>query len=213
MKIGIVSDIHTNIAGLRAAIDLMGSVDELICSGDAIFQYRFSNEVIALLRETGAHVILGNHEQTLLSRDGERARTAPHVNQDLVAWLAEQPATIRTHVNGHTLVVVHGSPWQPFSEYLYPTTPGMDRFDGFDADYVVLGHTHFQMVVPAGDTVLINSGSAGDARDPRNDWRLSFAVLDTAAAEVRFCNYSDPGRPALPGQIPHVAPDWTTVEL
>ena len=44
MKLGIVSDIHCNAAGLRQALALMGDVDDLICLGDSIYEYRFSNE-------------------------------------------------------------------------------------------------------------------------------------------------------------------------
>ena len=43
MKLGIVADVHCNIEGLRAALDLMGPIDELICAGDAVYQFRFSN--------------------------------------------------------------------------------------------------------------------------------------------------------------------------
>ena len=43
VRLGIVSDIHSNAAGLQQALDLMGYIDELLCLGDAIFEYRFSN--------------------------------------------------------------------------------------------------------------------------------------------------------------------------
>jgi putative phosphoesterase len=209
MRVGIVSDIHCNVAGLQAALDLMGGVDELICAGDAIYQFRFSNEVTALLRERGARVILGNHEETFYSRDGERARAAPHNDRALLDWLAAQPQEIDTQVNGRRLFVVHGSPWEPRKDYIYPTSGLLHRFDGFDADYVVLGHTHYQMARRFGRTLVINPGSAGEPRDQRNGWRLSFAVLDTASGEVRFCNYDDPTRPHIaPGFAP-AAPTWT----
>ena len=210
MRIGIVSDIHCNVEGLRSALALMGPVDELVCAGDAIFQYRFSNEVIADLRASGARVILGNHEETFLSPAGVRARGAAHVDRDQVAWLAEQPFILHTRTNGKRLVVAHGSPWEPRDEYLYPTSATLRRFSDFEADYVILGHTHYQMARRIGHTLVINPGSAGDARDPRNGRRLSLAVLDTATDEVRFCNYDDPSRPILPGSPPPSGPDWTT---
>ena len=50
MKVGIVSDIHCNAAGLAQALALMGDIDELICLGDSIYEYRFSNEVVRILR-------------------------------------------------------------------------------------------------------------------------------------------------------------------
>ena len=62
MKIGIVSDIHANIRGFNLALEAMGDIDELLCLGDSIFEYQFSNEVVGLLKERGAYVIQGNHE-------------------------------------------------------------------------------------------------------------------------------------------------------
>lgn len=192
MKIGIVSDIHCNAAGLQLGLDLMGDVDELICSGDAIYQYRFSNEVIGLLRERGARVILGNHEATFLSPEGERARSVPTIDRELLAWLREQPHHLTSVVGGKKLLVVHGSPWEPFSEYVYPTSRGMDRFRDLGADIVVMGHTHHQMAVRAGTALLVNSGSAGEARDHRNGRKLSFAILDSADDSLTMCEYTDP---------------------
>ncbi len=213
MKIGIVSDIHCNIAGLDRALSLMGAVDELICAGDAIYQYRFSNEVISRLREIGARVILGNHEDTFLSPAGERAQASPKVDRELMAWLSEQPLTLRTRLNGKDLFVVHGSPWEPVSEYVYPTSSTLRRFQDFDASIVIMGHTHQQMVLRAGRVALINPGSTGEARDARNDWRLSFAVLDTSAASVQLCNFPDPTRPhQAPGERPP-EPEWTITDL
>ena len=76
MRLGIVSDIHSNAPGLQRALELLGDVDELLCLGDSIFEYRFSNEVVALLRQRGAHVIQGNHEEVFFSPAGSpRART------------------------------------------------------------------------------------------------------------------------------------------
>ena len=74
MKLGIVSDLHCNIAGLNRALELMGPVDDLLCLGDSIFEYRFSNEVVSTLRDRGFHTIKGNHEEVFLGPLGERAR-------------------------------------------------------------------------------------------------------------------------------------------
>ena len=88
MKFGIVSDIHCNAAGLERAIELMGDFDELICLGDSIWEYRFSNEVAHLLKERRAHTILGNHEEGFFGPLGERARERPGTERDLLDWLA-----------------------------------------------------------------------------------------------------------------------------
>jgi predicted phosphodiesterase len=43
-----------------------------------------------------------------------------------------------------------------------------------------------------GSVLVINPGSAGDARDARNDRQLSCAVLDLVSEEVRVIDYPDP---------------------
>jgi len=46
LKLGIVSDLHCNIDGLDRALEIMGPIDALLCLGDSIFEYRFSNAVV-----------------------------------------------------------------------------------------------------------------------------------------------------------------------
>jgi putative phosphoesterase len=203
MKIGIVADVHCNHEALSIALERMGDVDELLCAGDAVYQFRFSNEVMSLLRERGARYILGNHEETLLGPWGEHARTAPGVQPGELAYMAAQGRRLETSVNGKRLVMVHGSPWEPHNEYIYPNSPSLGRFSQIDADYVVLGHTHYQMAEWVGRVLVINPGSAGEPRDPRNGFRLSYAVLDTETDEVRFDDFPDPTRAAVdPAIIP-----------
>jgi len=197
MKIGIVADVHCNIAGLRTALDLLGPVDELICAGDAVYQFRFSNEVTALLRERRARYILGNHERVLLSPWGDHARARPDVDRALVDYMAEQPYQLGTRVNGRKLVVVHGSPFDPHDEYLYPTSPNLRKLSQIDADVIVLGHTHFHLAERIGRALVVNPGSAGEPRDHRNGFRLSCAALDTQSGEVAFHHFDDPTRPKV----------------
>jgi putative phosphoesterase len=203
MKIGIVADVHCNIEGLRIALGAMGPVDELICAGDAVYQFRFSNEVIALLRERGARYILGNHERVLLSDWGRPARSRPNVERALVAYMGGQPYELETRIDGRKLVVVHGSPFDPHDEYLYPHSPNLAKLARVDADIVVLGHTHFHLAERVGKALVVNPGSAGGPRDHRNGFRLSCAVLDTRSGEVEFHHYDDPTRPKVdPAIVP-----------
>ena len=54
-----------------------------------------------------------------------------------------------------------------------------------------------------GRVLVINPGSAGEARDARNNFRLSYAVLDTDSGEVIFDDFHDPTRAAVdPSIIP-----------
>ncbi len=92
MKVGIVSDIHCNVQGLDLALEAMGDIDELLCLGDSIFEYQFSNPVITRLRQRRAHIIQGNHEEVFLSPAGQRARQRAGIDPALLTFLAEQPS-------------------------------------------------------------------------------------------------------------------------
>ena len=78
---------------------------------------------------------------------------------------------------GLHMLMVHGSPWNHKSEYIYPEYGAFERFDDLGYDCVILGHTHVPMVIETATTLIINPGSVGEpvVQDPRP----SFAVLDT----------------------------------
>jgi len=191
VKIGIVSDVHCNESGLLRALDILGNVDELICLGDSIYEYRFSNEVVRLLRDRGAHTILGNHEEGFLGPQGTRARQSDWIDRSLLQWLAEQPKQLDLTIGGKKLLVVHSTPWEPRGAYVYPHSSLLARFGEADADFILYGHTHHQLIRRVGKVLVINPGSAGEARDPGNGRRLSCAVLDTVTDEVVLTDYPE----------------------
>ena len=90
--------------------------------------------------------------------------------------------------------MVHSTPWEPRGAYICCHRPDLQRFGEADTDFVLLGHTLPQVVAHAGDLLVLNPGSAGDARDPENGHQLSCAVLDTASGEAHIIDYPDPAR-------------------
>jgi putative phosphoesterase len=195
VRLGIISDVHCNADALRLALERMGPVDELLCAGDSIFEYRFSNDVVELLKERGARYVLGNHEAVFLGPQGARARSTANVRADLVEYMASMPLSMDVTIGGKRLVMVHASPFEPYQQYVYPNSPELKRLAEIEADYVILGHTHTQMAERVGRVLVVNPGSGGDARDLANGRKLSYAVLDTSSGEVLFDNF-------LPGDAP-----------
>jgi len=191
VKIGIVSDLHCNHRGLLRALDILGDVDELICLGDSIYEYRFSNEVAQILKDRGALTILGNHEEGFLGPQGVRAREPEWIDRSLLKWLADRPARHELSIDGKKLLAVHSTPWEPRGAYVYPHSEHLMRFAEAEADFVLYGHTHHQLVRRVGRVLVINPGSAGEARDSSNGRQLSCAVLDTATEEVAVTNFAD----------------------
>ena len=192
MKLGIVSDLHCNIDGLDRALEIMGPIDALLCLGDSINEFGFSNAVIGRLRERDALTILGNHEEVFLGSAGVRARSRPEIDRSLLGWLAERPHRHALEIGGKRILMVHSTPWEPRGSYVLPTSSALDRFGEADADIVLYGHTHRQLVRRVGRVLVVNPGSAGEGRDPRSGGQLSCAVLDTVTEEVVVRDFPAP---------------------
>jgi putative phosphoesterase len=201
LLIGIVSDVHGNAPALATALDRMGDVDLLLCAGDIVEEYRFDNETVALLRDRGAVCVLGNHDLGLLGPHGGRARSAEHVDSELVDWLGSHPTTHTLDIGGKSLLLTHASPCPPYTQYVMPGSVEVKRIASVEADYVVLGHTHRQMKQRMGRPFIINPGSVGQARDPHNGRRLSYAVLDTSDDRIEFDDFQSGDRISAVGRM------------
>lgn len=190
MRIGIVSDLHGNLRGLDAALEHMGDVGEIWCAGDAFDEYRFSNDVVARLREIGARYVLGNHEEVFLGPGGSRARERAEVDRELLAWVSAQRRFIADRVGAVRILMFHSTPWAPYGDYLYPHSPELARLADLDADVAIYGHTHAPLAREVGGTLVINPGSAGLGQGPRDGRRLSCAVFDTRTREVELRQFA-----------------------
>src|SRR3954451_21643728 len=137
MRVGLVSDIHCNARGLAQALAIMGDIDELICLGDSIYEYRFSNDVVALLRRRGAQVIVGNHEECFFGPHGARARARDGVDPALAGWLANRPHRAELTAHGRRVLLVHSTPWEPRGTYVHPASGLLARFAEAEADIVL----------------------------------------------------------------------------
>jgi len=184
--LGVVSDIHCNIDAFDAALAAMADrVDDVLVAGDAVYEYRLSNEVVERVREIGAPYVLGNHELVLLSPAGGPARARPEVRASNLDFLASVPTRLELTIGGRRLLMVHGSPWEPYNDYLYESSPGWARCEDDDlGDILVVGHTHVPMAVRKGRTLVVNPGSVSEPRGPDPDRRGSYAIIDTDTVEA-----------------------------
>lgn len=191
MRIGLVSDVHCNVRGLARALKEMGPVDLVLCAGDLVYDYRFSNDILDLIRERHILTVLGNHDANMLSPHGDRARLAAAARPENIEFLANLPKTMEMNLNGKRLFVAHGSPWNPTGEYLFFNSDKIKRLAEIQADFVVLGHTHYPGIQQVGHTLVINPGSCGEARDPNWNFQLTYAVLDVKSGEAEIRGFED----------------------
>jgi putative phosphoesterase len=193
MLIGIVSDVHCNgVAMERAVAELSQTVDTILVAGDAVLQYRFSNEVIEVIRNHALPYIAGNHEAVLLSEHGRRACSAPGVRRENLEFMAAAPRQLEMTVSGKRLLMVHASPFAPHSDYLYAGSRELARCAELDVDILVLGHTHVPLATRVGGTLVVNPGSLGQGGDPQDPGMVSYAILDADSEEVTVHRFANP---------------------
>ena len=205
MRIGILSDVHSNLPALGAvlsAIDAAG-VDERYALGDLVGYAPWPNEVLERLRSEGIPIVMGNYDDgTGFERDecgcaytnpAEKALgdesfawTKAHTSDENKAWLRTLHPEIRFEADGRRYLLVHGSP-RRINEYLYEDKPD-ETFAriaaGADADVIVCGHTHRPYDKTVGQARFVNVGSAGKPKD--GDPRACWALLDTATSTVEI---------------------------
>ncbi|MGE0880010.1 MAG: metallophosphoesterase [Acidimicrobiia bacterium] len=198
MLIGLISDVHGNVEAMEKAMaDLNGRVDEIFFAGDAMHEYRWCNEVVDIARDLELPYILGNHEMNILSHHGDRARSNETVKQDLVDYVRTMPTRIDTKVGGKNLVMVHGTPWPPYNDYLHAGSALLKKCADPEVDFLVLGHTHVPMAVRVENTLIINPGSLGESREHGSPGTVSYAVLDTDTEEVEVIRFQNPRLPVF----------------
>jgi putative phosphoesterase len=199
MKIGVVSDIHCNIAGLQQALELLDDCDEIICAGDIMSCYRMAPQVLELLSQRDAHTILGNHDKIVLSASGERLRSRTHMEPSLRDFYVQLPCSMQLSFGGKRFAVFHGSPWDdpedPMCRYIYPSQVSVLRGTCLEFDWLILGHTHAPMVCQLGRLSVVNPGSCGEARNENR--LLSCAAIDAVTSEVNIRTYPETTLPAM----------------
>lgn len=185
MRIGVVSDPHGCLAGLRVALDWLTaeSADVVVCAGDVASFGPQPNECISLLAERGIPTVQGNSDCEILlppvqePDNDERAAQIIEIDNwckakltpDSRMWLDTLPPVLFPSPD---VLVLHGG------------LQGADQIVRADAvpdfpakvNIVAAGHLHVPFINHTKDGVWVNAGSAGRSTD--GDPRASLAVLD-----------------------------------
>lgn len=216
MKIGIISDIHANYEALISLKGILDKCDRIICLGDMVGYYCQVNEVIDFLRDMDAICVLGNHDYYLLNgcpdnvpkgvRFGiDFAKKA--IRMDNYGWLSKLPTITGRYIDGRSLLIVHGSPWNPIGDYLYKDNPILHNLDDFKFDIIAFGQTHRRLILTeSGKVQLLNPGSVGQSRDITST--ACALVLDTKTMDVEnIAETYDPSK-VINLAINNGAQDW-----
>lgn len=187
MRLVFISDIHGNFEALRSVKKELLEADRIVCLGDMLGYYCQVNEVIDFLRNARALCVLGNHDHYLLAGCPQDANPAVHfgidaadkiITPDNRAWLGTLPFVWGGRLGGVSLLLAHGSPWDPLAHYLYKDNAMIEGLGSFKFDVVAFGQTHRLYLNTDSRPHRLNPGSIGQPRDLIN--QPSYITLDTA---------------------------------
>lgn len=159
MRYGIISDIHSNLEGLRTVIEEAerAGAEVLLSCGDIIGYNANPNECVDLVLEKRVRSIRGNHERGLEDlQSGIRPNMNPiamealyftrdSLSKNHMEWLMSLPDNAL--VDGF-FYLFHGSPSDP-DEYIFDTFEAAYAFKSLAYEYAApanllcfIGHTH-----------------------------------------------------------------------
>jgi len=192
VRIGVISDIHSNYDALQAVLSAIGDYDALVCLGDLVGYGAQPNEVVSEIRSLRPKaIVMGNHDYAVST--GETSGFVQHAVQ-AVQWTRKNIspenlsyiASLRTKatctMDGAKITLAHGSPRDPLNEYIYPDTAEFilrSLVEDSGGSVLLLGHTHVPFVRKFDSMLLGNPGGVGQPRD--GDARASYAILEPFA--------------------------------
>ena len=212
-RFAILSDIHSNIEALDAALALTRDDDAVLCLGDIVGYGPNPNECVEKIRARSRAVVLGNHDVAAIDNFGlayfnPAAREAMRWTQRVitpgnVAWLNSLGYEFRMP----EFLLVHGAPKNYF-EYIIDKAGAGRAFAATDAPLVFIGHTHIaeyyalepdgsithkhlqhggELELVRGTRYIVNVGSVGQPRDLNP--RASFGFFDSEARKVSIVRF------------------------
>ena len=206
MRYGILGDIHGNLAALETVLDCISRerIDQVISVGDVVGYGAAPRECIALVREAGAVVVMGNHDAACINRldmvyFNAYAREAALWTQQVLTdddreWLGGLPLT--QHLDHCS--VAHGTLHRPeLFDYIQSPEDAGPSLDVMPRKVCFVGHTHVPVTLmrleddptrtayttdgvvdlEEAHRALVNVGSVGQPRD--EDARTGYAVYDS----------------------------------
>lgn len=189
MKIGLITDIHSNSQALDVVLKEFDriKVDKIICCGDIIGIGPNPEETVQMLlkRKEKLIAVRGNHEQYLIEglpkeiHDDKRKMCLEEIknhewnhsklSEESKKFISELSILKNIEIENKKIYVVHypGNEDGKYKKHVKKPTivEVQDLFNGIDADIFLYGHTHTAIVNNKDDKWYINSGTLGCPMD------------------------------------------------
>lgn len=213
MRIGILSDIHSNLEALSETLSAVERYkpDTLVCLGDVVGYGASPNECCALIRQACSVTLLGNHDAAVAGRmdysfyyDAARHAldwTASRLTPEHMEWLRGLPYAKEVDGIGFS----HGNPLDPPAfEYVFATEQAYELLPNLEKlpELSFIGHSHLcktfalhgddevhevlspRFTLRRGYKYVVSVGSVGQPRDCDN--RAGFILYDTQHRSVEL---------------------------
>lgn len=201
MRIGLISDIHSNIYALNEVLLDIDSknIDLIVCLGDLVGYCPFPNEVIDTIRDRKILTVKGNYDEAVGEelmvcgcdypnpKDAENAGISlnwaidktTYDNKQFLKTLAKE---ISITIDNKKILFVHGSP-RKINEYLKEnSTEANEVMKSLQENILICGHTHKPYYKYYGEKLLINAGSVGKPKTEKPD--SNYVILDIVEDKV-----------------------------
>ena len=199
MKTLILSDIHGNLPALDAVLDLERNYDQCLFLGDVVDYGPHPKECIAFLRESMSCGVIGNHDNALAYgvdcgcrgdfkqfADETRAWHRTLLDDNDLTFLRSLRPLHKIEVDGFSILLGHATPAGDLYQYLQESDIAK-AVEHVSEQVVLLGHTHIQFEKLIGDTLVVNPGSVGLARD---GGKACYGILDNGEITLRRIPYN-----------------------
>lgn len=194
MRLLILTDIHANLPALRAVLATpeAAACQRVISLGDQVNFGPEPREVMRLLRDKGALMLLGNHEARLA-----RACAPEYAgyNWSLQRWTHAQLEGISldlpVDVREGRCLYTHGTPGDPFHLLEPADLPGLLDSLPEGVTHLFSGHNHAPWLIRHGGRTACNPGSLGLLEDGRGG-TAPFAVMEEHAGSITLTRHLAP---------------------
>lgn len=209
MRIGIISDLHSNPDALQAVFEEFDrqGVEKMLLLGDVIGIGHRSEDCVQLLmtrKDKLLGAVAGNHEGYLLialpkyAHKGLKDPIDPEVlrhfvwnhaqlSQSSIDFLKTLPREQTIEIDDAKIFITHYPQEEDGTYRRYVAIPNFaeceELFAGHDADVYLFGHTHFLEEVHENGKHYINPGSVGC---PIRTGSASAGILDIQDGDIEY---------------------------
>ena len=207
MRIGVLSDIHGNNFALEQVLieARKESLTKLLVLGDIVGYYYSPEKALDLLYDWDFLMIKGNHEEILFdimdgfesSKKIKKKYGSGHdcaiekLNKNQLNLLRSLSESKALSFDGVSILMTHGSPWNK-DLYVYPDAnlEVIQKFDNYNYDFILFGHTHYACSFKTANGFAINPGSVGQSRQIGG--KAYWAIIDTSnkSFQMKTTDYS-----------------------